>query len=112
MRNGNVGMAYNLSGGLHSTVIMRNYPNYFAPDQLYDLENDPAEQTNLAADPSHARTLADMQERLRKYLSGFARPFDLALDGFLTTDAYERLTKATLADDHVYKTYWYTQHAY
>ncbi|WP_116598615.1 choline-sulfatase [Primorskyibacter marinus] len=33
------------------------------PDQLFDLENDPHEVTNLAADPAHAGTLAELQAK-------------------------------------------------
>ncbi len=35
--------------------------------QLYDMENDPAETTNLAADPKHAATVADLRARLAAY---------------------------------------------
>ena len=35
--------------------------------QLYDMENDPAETTNLAADPKHATTVADLRARLAAY---------------------------------------------
>ncbi|MDE0718046.1 MAG: DUF4976 domain-containing protein, partial [Rhodospirillaceae bacterium] len=34
--------------------------------ELYDLENDPHELTNLYDDPAHAATKADMLERLAK----------------------------------------------
>jgi uncharacterized sulfatase len=33
--------------------------------QLYDEQNDPAELRNLAADPKHAKTVADLQRLLR-----------------------------------------------
>ena len=112
MKNGEVDRAYNLSGRLHSETIMRNYPHYFAPDQLYDLENDPDEQINLATDPTYAGVLAEMQARLERYLDSFARPFDLSVDEFLTSDVYSELIGATLQDDRIYKTYWYLQQAY
>ena len=35
--------------------------------QLYDMQNDPAETTNLAADPKHAATVADLRARLAAY---------------------------------------------
>jgi len=35
--------------------------------QLYDMENDPAETTNLAADPKHAATVTDLRTRLAAY---------------------------------------------
>jgi hypothetical protein len=91
---------------------MRNHPHHFAPDQLYDLQDDPGEQTNLATDPVYADVLAEMQAHLSTYLDGFARPFELSIDEFLTSDVYDELTQATLADDRMDHTYWYLQHAY
>jgi arylsulfatase A-like enzyme len=41
--------------------------HYFDVDQLYDLENDPAELKNLASDKKYAKVLADMKKRLREY---------------------------------------------
>lgn len=38
--------------------------NGFAEDELYDLEADPSEATNLAGDPAHAATLRAMAARL------------------------------------------------
>ena len=38
------------------------YPGY--ADQLFDMQSDPLEQTDLAADPAHAQVLSDMQARL------------------------------------------------
>ncbi|MEM8736880.1 MAG: sulfatase-like hydrolase/transferase [Planctomycetota bacterium] len=40
------------------------FPGYFDDDQLYDLRADPGEQHNLADEPAHANTLADLQTRL------------------------------------------------
>ena len=38
------------------------------PSQLFDLENDPDEFHDLAGDPAHAKTCADMRERLFAWL--------------------------------------------
>jgi hypothetical protein len=40
---------------------------YFDPDQLYDLEADPAELKNLARDPKCLAVLKDMKAKLREY---------------------------------------------
>ena len=86
--------------------------HYFAPDQLYDLEADPGEQTNLADDLAYAEVLAEMWARLVRYLEGVKHPFDLSVDPFLTSTAYQALTEVTRADDRIYRTYWYQQNAY
>lgn len=57
--------------GYHSS---RHNPNYFQKDQLYDLENDPQEKTNLI--DRHPEVVADLKARLSKYLITFPdRPF-------------------------------------
>lgn len=40
------------------------YPGTSEIEELYDLKNDPYELKNLAADPKHASTLADMKKRM------------------------------------------------
>jgi arylsulfatase A-like enzyme len=41
-----------------------------APEALYDLEKDPHETKNLATDPAHADTLADLRKRLTERVKG------------------------------------------
>ncbi len=36
-------------------------------EELYDLEKDPYEQNNLAADPAHAKTLADLRQKVTEW---------------------------------------------
>ena len=36
-------------------------------EELYDLKNDPLEEHNLAADPTHASTLAELRQKWRQY---------------------------------------------
>ncbi|MCX7047491.1 MAG: sulfatase-like hydrolase/transferase [Candidatus Sumerlaeota bacterium] len=56
-------------------VAEANHPGYWDADQLYDLEKDPMEKTNLAKNSDCAKVLADMKERLKKELAKFPRPF-------------------------------------
>lgn len=70
------------------------YPHYFDPDQLYDLENDPAEQHNLAGDPAYAEVLSGMKARLREQLERFAHPFPEEPDPYLQTPGFEKQAKA------------------
>ncbi|MEM8875339.1 MAG: sulfatase-like hydrolase/transferase [Planctomycetota bacterium] len=51
------------------------FPGYFDDDQLYDLHADPGEQINLANDPEHAETLAEMRKLLGGYVTGTPYPF-------------------------------------
>ncbi|MEM0913722.1 MAG: sulfatase-like hydrolase/transferase [Planctomycetota bacterium] len=45
-------------------------PHYFDRDQLFNLNEDPDETTNLADDPRYAEKLAEMQAVLKTYLDG------------------------------------------
>ena len=54
--------------------------NYFDADQLYNLNVDPVESTNLAADPAHAVKLAEMKALLRGYLETMPDTFEDLLD--------------------------------
>lgn len=42
-------------------------PAYYDFDQLYNLNEDPEEQVNLAANPKHAKRLKKLKKRLRAY---------------------------------------------
>jgi arylsulfatase A len=53
------------------------YTGYYDPDQLYDLEKDPAEQVNLAIDPEYHEKLKEMKDELKKYLDELPGTFSL-----------------------------------
>jgi len=61
----------NLHLGYHSS---RHNPNYFQADQLYDLENDPYEKTNVLG--LYPEVVTDLKARLTRHLATFPRrPF-------------------------------------
>lgn len=52
-------------------------PGYYDADQLYNLQDDPGEEKNLAADPKHAETLKEMKTEMRKYIKALPGTFDV-----------------------------------
>ncbi|MFR9524294.1 MAG: sulfatase-like hydrolase/transferase [Rikenellaceae bacterium] len=63
-------------------ALGKTNPNYFTMDQLYDLQEDPMEQNNLAAEASHRQVMKQMRELMGCYLSKFnGRPFYDLYDG-------------------------------
>lgn len=53
----------------------RHFPAYFDIDQLYDLENDPGEQENLADRPERAATVRQLQKQLSELLQPLPHTF-------------------------------------
>ena len=63
-------------GGGNSTLKCQKFhPCYFDPDQLYDLEKDPGEKTNLAGNPKYEELLAELKRELVRYLNELPGPF-------------------------------------
>lgn len=68
--------AYHMDVSLNlQELAVKTHPGYWDADQLYDLQADPHERANLAKDPRHAQTLAELKGRLKELLAGFNRPF-------------------------------------
>ena len=78
--------------GLPSETIRFNaqysFPGYFDPDQLYDHENDPSEQINLANEPQHRATFYSLKEKLALKLELFPYSFG-ELRSFVDTELAE-----------------------
>jgi arylsulfatase A-like enzyme len=113
MQQGQVDMAFTQFGKAQGHYEMHHYPHYFDPDQLYDLEDDPDEQNNLAALPQYADVLRQMRQKLRGVLETFDHPFDLdRVDPFVTGAKHKQLAQASLADTRPFQAGWYKQHGY
>ncbi len=81
----------------HSQIAMQHFPHYFDADQLYDLENDPYEQKNVANEPAYTTVLQRFKDELGRRLATFKHPFDLKADPFMSTDTYDNLAANTRA---------------
>ncbi len=66
-------------------------PDYFEPEQLYDLSTDPFERVNLVDDPTRADVLADLREELWSIAETMPRPFPREPHPFRGTDHYREL---------------------
>lgn len=84
-------------------ISMRYFSSYFDADQLFDLENDPNEQKNLAEDPEYANVLEDMKKRLKKYTESMDHPFSVDDIDFYKTEEYKKLCDETrkIGVDHI-----------
>jgi len=50
-------------------ALKKHARTYYDADQLYDLQNDPGEQKNLADDPAHQARLAEMKALLARHVA-------------------------------------------
>jgi arylsulfatase A-like enzyme len=78
IKDGTLGRpAYQVDAALDlQEIAAAAYPCYFDADQLYDVESDPDEKRNLAADLRYSGTVATMKKRLEGWLQTFpGRPF-------------------------------------
>jgi arylsulfatase A-like enzyme len=66
-------------------------PCMYDPEQLYDLETDPFERTNLAYHPAYTDVVKELKVELGKVLETFERPFPLEVPAFMRTKKYAEL---------------------
>ena len=59
----------------HTFGAAEYFPGYFDRDQLYDLDEDPEEQHNLADDPAYADRLEEIRALLREYSADLPHEF-------------------------------------
>lgn len=71
-------------------------PNLIPPAELFDLQHDPLELTDVAADPAYADALADMNTRLWRHMEAVNDPM---LHGPVPTPLY----KNSMKDYHHWK---------
>ncbi|MGF1447855.1 MAG: sulfatase [Opitutales bacterium] len=93
--SGELDKALDFYGSTGQQREIRNYAHYWDPDQLYDLEADPEETTNLVDRPEHADLVARLKARLQTYLDTFEHPFDLADQPFMHSERYREMAAAT-----------------
>ena len=87
----------NLKRQAHSSIAMQKYPSYFDADQLFDLENDPYEQNNLAYNLEYKDKLQEMQEVLKGYLASFDHAYHFEDTAFMHTEKYAELAEKSRA---------------
>ena len=67
-----------LPGGGHAeSRSTGSYPSYYDRDQLYNLEDDPEEQVNLAGNPEYQAKLREMKDALNKITNKLPGQFNL-----------------------------------
>ena len=115
MKNGKTPLAYDMEGHAsgYCTLQMKRYPGYWAPDQLYDLEQDPDERVNLAQDPRYRDILRELRGQLTTILETLDGDFPLdTVDPFLQSPAYASLARKTAAALDPNDWPWYRGSAY
>lgn len=74
------------------------FPDYFAPEQLYDIELDHFELNNIVHDRTRTAVLADLRRELARICATLPRPFPAEPHPFQLTDAYRKLAAQRQAE--------------
>ncbi|MCF7853153.1 MAG: sulfatase-like hydrolase/transferase [Candidatus Pacebacteria bacterium] len=111
MHAGDCERACNPNGSFNDVakcLSVERHPDFFDPDQLYDLAADPGERYNLADDPAYAEVLEEMRQRLRRYLDTFDQPFPIdQRQAFIYTQEFARLTEPYRSLDALHDLRWW-----
>lgn len=83
-------------GRSHTEAAHYQRADYFAADQLYELQQDRYENINLAGHPDYAEILATLRAELGHVLATFKHPFPMEAEPFQTSDSYRALRQNTL----------------
>ena len=89
-----------------ASITMEEISSYWDPDQLFDVEKDPYETTNVFKNPEYADKLALLKKDLRGVLDSFDHPFDLDSSAFQTSPLFDALKQPRIDSGTSY-IYWY-----
>jgi arylsulfatase A-like enzyme len=77
----------------NAQVGLSFYKMFYDPDQLFDLENDPWEENNLAGNSAYEETLQEMKNRMHPILEKQPHPYSLDIPGYMQTSGYRDLVQ-------------------
>lgn len=74
--------------------------DYFASDQLYELQQDRYENINLANHPDYQDVLAEMRQELTRVLETFQHSYPMEINGIHGSEKYRKLAQDSLLNNH------------
>jgi hypothetical protein len=86
--------------GSHAAFSQLAYPDYYEPDQLYDLAADPFEQKSVWDATEHAAAQLRMCEAMKRYAGSFDHPFPVAAQPFFFSATYLKIAARTRAENN------------
>lgn len=98
LASGELEQAPNHIGAMKSEGGLFQRQDYFAADQLYELQQDRYENINLAGHPDYAEILATLRRELARVTATFDHPFPADADPLQTGPDYRELGQRALAN--------------
>ena len=92
--------------GKHAAFSQLAYPDYYKPDQFYDLKSDPYEQVSLWNNPERAQEQQRMRTALAEITATMPYAFPPEEQAFFATDTYRKLTETTQRENNPYTKPW------